>query len=125
MKRSLAIIFAILSLSIFFSLERGPQRSCGELDVEQIVVEDAEQSFSQGDNFIDLNGRRGSSKTISTAKVLTKNGSSRRNTAALLSGVRIAIASLYAECSYSYSCDFPFEHFPQRELFFILRNIRI
>ncbi|MFR9545598.1 MAG: hypothetical protein SNJ29_08490 [Rikenellaceae bacterium] len=125
MKRSLAILFAILSLSIFFNIERGCNNLYGESEVQEVAVEDTEQSFSQGDNYIDLSGRQGSSSTVSTAKVLSKNNSSRRNLLDLFSGVRIAIASLYSECSYSYSCDFPFEHFPQRELFFILRNIRI
>ncbi|MFR9650852.1 MAG: hypothetical protein SNG35_02360 [Rikenellaceae bacterium] len=125
MKRSLAILFAILSLSIFFSLERDPQRLCVELEVEQFAIEDAEQSFSQCDNYLDLNGRRGSSSTVSAAKLIIKNATSKRNVLNTFSGVKVAIASLYSECSYSYSCNFPFEHQPQRELFFILRNIRI
>ncbi|MFI3333055.1 MAG: hypothetical protein SNG81_06665 [Rikenellaceae bacterium] len=125
MKRSLAILFAILSLSIFFSLERDPQRLCVELEVEQFAIEDVEQSFSQGDNYLDLNGRRGSSSVVSVAKLITKNAPSRRSVLDTLLGVKVAIASLYSQCSYSYSCDFPFEHFPQRELFFLLRNIRI
>ncbi|MFI3286211.1 MAG: hypothetical protein R3Y08_06100 [Rikenellaceae bacterium] len=125
MKRSLAILFAILSLLIFFPLERDPQKLCVELEVEQLAVEDAEQSFSQGHNYLDLNGRRGSSSTIYTVKLITKNAPSRRNVLNTLSGVKMAIAALYSQCSYSYSCDFPFEHQPQRELFFILRNIRI
>ncbi len=124
-KRSLAILFVILSLSSFLSLERGPQRLCGELDVELFAVEDAEQSFSQGDNYLELNGRRGSSSTLSVVKPIAKNTPLRRNLFVTLSGVKVAIASIYSECSYSYSCNFPFEHQPQRELFFILRNIRI
>ncbi len=125
MKRSLAILFAILSLSIFVNIEEDLQSPCGGLEVEQLVVEDAGQSFSQGDNYLDLNGRRGSSSRVSVAKLITKNAPSRRNVLDTLLGVKVAIASLYSECSYSYSCDFPFEHQPQRELFFILRNIRI
>ncbi len=125
MKRSLTILFAILSLSIFFSLERGPLRLCVELEVEQLVVEDIEQSFSQDDYYLDLNGRRVSSSAVSVANLITKIATSKRNVLNTLLGVKVAIASLYSECSYSYSCDFPFEHQPQRELFFILRNIRI
>lgn len=125
MKRSLAILFAILSLSIFFNIERGCAVSYGDDEVKQLLIEDSEQSFTQGDNYIDLSGRQGSSSNVSVSKLITKNTSSRRNVLDLFLGVRIAIANLYSECSYSYSCDFPFEHQPQRELFFILRNIRI
>ncbi len=91
----------------------------------QIATENVKHSISQGENLIDMDGRRGSTTSISTSKLLTKNVTSKRNTLDALSGVKIAVANLYSECSYSYSCDFPFEHQPQKELFFILRNIRI
>ncbi len=125
MKRSLAILFTILSLSIFFNIERGQIDLCRVPEAKHIAVDDAEQSFSQGDNYKDLNGRRGSSSSLSGSKLIIKNAQSRRNILDLLSGVRIAIVNLYSECSYSHSCYFSFEHQPQRELFFILCNIRI
>ncbi|MFI3264981.1 MAG: hypothetical protein SNG38_07500 [Rikenellaceae bacterium] len=125
MKRSLIILLSILSLSIFFNIEKDHGRSHGYAKLNYSSVEDLEQSFSQGDNYIDLNGRRGSSSTVSVSKIVTKGASSRRSSLNFLSGVKIAIAYLHSECGYSYSCDFPFEHQPQRKLFFILRNIRI
>lgn len=124
MKRSLAIFLAILSMSIFFNIERGCAGAYGDL-VANNNVEEVESCFSQGDNYIDLNGRRVSSTTLSVSNIVVKTIPSRRSILDLFAGVKIAIANLYSECSYSYSCDFPFEHQPQRELFFILRNIRI
>ncbi len=126
MKRSLAILFAILTLSIFFRSEEDRSRRCGGYDVDNFSIEDVEYEFSQGDNFLDLDGRRGSSSSLaSQSKSTTNRTSSRRNTLDYLSGVKIAIAHLYSERSYSYSCDFPFEHQPLSRLFYFLRNIRI
>ncbi len=124
MRRSLVVLLAILSLSIFFSVERDRAVECVDTTLLELSAEDVEQSLSQGDSYGDFDGRRGSSSVVAS-KLVAKNIPSRRGQLDILSGVRIAVASLYSECGYSYSCDFPFEHQPQRELFFILRNIRI
>ncbi len=124
-KRIFAIIFAIISLSIFYNIESGEVCNSIAEQSEQITIEYFEQSFTQCDNYVELNGRQGGSSALSSSRTITKNIASRRSIFDSLSGVKHARASLYSECGYSYSCDFPFEHQPQRELFFILRNIRI
>ncbi len=127
MKRSLTLFVAIFSLLFLFCVQGGQAELCVEVETtSSLSSESLSQSFSQGDNYIDQVGQRGGvSSAPSVCKVVTKTGVSRRGVLDSLSGVRIAIANLYSECSYSHSCDFPFEHQPQRELFFILRNIRI
>lgn len=128
-KKKLALLFTMLSMLLLLFVDKGSigmqyDNERGQSHVAA-AVHDVEQSFSQADNFIDLNGRRGSSTTFSTSHSTAKSAPERRVLSNLFSGVRVAIASLYSDYSYARSCDFPFDHKPQKELFFILRNIRI
>ncbi|MFR9497294.1 MAG: hypothetical protein SNG69_09220 [Rikenellaceae bacterium] len=126
MKRILAILFAILSVSILLNIERVDDGVCGDGDADHLLLEALlDQSFSPSDHFVDLSGRKGSTTTFSLAQTSVKCFFSRRSNFDTLSGVRFAVASLFSICSYSRSCEFPFEHQPQRELFFTHRNIRI
>ncbi len=125
MKRTLAFLFTIILMSIFLSTDKGLTPSCEDLKANLSHIESVEQSISQGDNYIDLSGRNGSASLMSIPKPASKTAPTRRNILDVLLGIKIAVANLYSECSYSYSCNFPFDHQPQKELFFILRNIRI
>ncbi len=125
MRAKFVLLFAILSLSFFLPLEEKRESASTDHTSISEVLADVEQCISPQDNFIDQSGRRGSSSTISTSYSKTTSVASRRSHQPLMAGVKLAIASLSSIRSYSYSCDFPFEHQPQRGLFFILHNIRI
>ncbi len=132
MKQKLALIFAILSLGLLLSIEREAVTMHSSMvaqgDQSETLTDEnlvTTLSFTQADCSLDLSGRRVQSTTVTWSQTNVKGATSRPNAVNSLHNTKSTLAWLGTERSYTYSCDFPFEHQPQRELFYTLRNIRI
>ncbi len=126
MKRRLILIFSILFLSFLSYTGKNADNASCEKEFSQSVVHNSEQSIVQGGSFIDANARPISLTTFSTSHSNTNTqSSSRRLITYFMSGAGLAIANLYAEYNYFPNCDLNSGYSPLKELYIILRNIRI
>ncbi|MFI3263187.1 MAG: hypothetical protein R3Y26_09830 [Rikenellaceae bacterium] len=140
MRLKLTILFAILSLFFFCHADKESAAVCsgvelavaepinaelGDVDPFDLSYDLTSEEFSPAQSIFDLAGCRISSNNIPVTCVGERNNITKRRNLSLLLFVKFAVANVYSECSYSRSCNFPFAHQPQKNLFFSLCNIRI
>lgn len=125
MKLKLTILLVILSLFAFCHIDKSEVVVCDGIDVSYDFDSAEYERFSQADNFVDLFCRQVSAKSISFSQTLVKKSVSRRDIVNILHKLNLTTSTILSESGCSYNVNSPFNINSQKELLFILCNIRI